>query len=178
MSAMKFLKYLSPFLLIFILTACGEKVSARIEDFIFSKDDFECAGTVSDQLIKADGKITPGNTTPTQITAQLDKSKGKLTLEGSAPIQSIGTYFLVCSMNGDVIQINGTTCESDADVMQRMENYGRKPADIQNWIDHMHDNTVKGEFNRLNKELKLLASTKNDASTTEIRGAFKCTSKS
>jgi hypothetical protein len=178
MSAMKFLKYLSPFLLIFILTACGEKVSARIEDFIFSKDNFECAGTVADQQIQADGKITPGNTTPTQITAQLDKSKGKLTLEGSAPIQSIGTYFLVCSMNGDVIQVNGTTCESDADVIQRMENYGRKPADIQNWLNHTHDNMVKGEFNRMNKELKLLSSTKNDASTTEIRGSFKCTSKS
>ena len=173
---MKFLKFLSPFLLIFILTACGEKISTRIEDFIFSKADFECTGTVSDQLIQADEKITSGNTTPTQITAQLDKSKGKLTLEGSAPIQSIGTYFLVCSIDGDVIQINGTTCESDADVIQRMENYGRKPADIQNWINHTHDNMVKGEFNRMNKALNLFASMKSDTSTTEIRGAFKCTS--
>ena len=37
---MKFLKFLSSFFLIFILSACGEKMSTRIEDFIFSKDVF------------------------------------------------------------------------------------------------------------------------------------------
>lgn len=177
MRTMKFLKFFALLLVVFALPACSGKINASINDFIFSKEYFECAGTVSDQLIQADGKMAPGRTNQTQITAQLDKSKEKFILEGEGPVQSIGTYFLVCVMNDNLIQINGTTCESDADVIQRLENYGRKPADIKNWIDQMHDNTVKGEFNRVNKALNLFASTKNDGSTTEIRGSFKCTSK-
>ena len=178
MRAMKFLKSFSLFLVVFILSACSDHLSSKISDFIFSKENFECTGTLSDRLIKPDGKINPANTIQSKITVLLDKSKEKLILDGDAPINTIGVYFLICSMDERTVMFNGTTCESESDMAKRMENYGRKPTDIKNWIDAIHDNKAGGEFNRVNDELNLFSLTKNDEGTTEVSGAFKCKPKS
>jgi len=174
MSTMKFLNLCSPLLVVFILSACSDNLSSKISDFIFSKENFECTGTISDRLIQPDGKVNPTPAIQSKITVLLDKFKEKLILEGDAPIQTIGVYFLICSMDNRLIKFNGTTCESESDIAKRMENYGRKPTDIKNWIDAMHDNKVGGEFNRVNGELNLFSLTKNDEGTTEVSGAFKC----
>ena len=175
---MKFLKSFLLLLVVFILSACSDNFNTKISDFIFSKEYFECTGTLSDRLIKPDGKINPANTIQSKITVLLDKSKEKLILDGDAPIHTIGVYFLICSMDNRLIKFNGTTCESESDMAKRMENYGRKPTDIKNWIDAIHDNKAGGEFNRVNDELNLFSLTKNDEGTTEVSGAFKCKPKS
>jgi len=177
MRAMKFLKSFPLLLVVFILSACSDNFNTKISDFIFSKEYYECTGTLSDRLIKPDGKINPANAIPSHITVLLDKFKGKLILDGDAPIQTIGVYFLICSSDAHVLKLNGTSCESEWDIVKRMESYGRKPIDIKNWIDYMHDNKVGGEFNRVNDELNLFSLTKNDAGTTEVSGAFKCKTK-
>ena len=177
MRAMKFLKSFPLLLVVFILSACSDNFNTKISDFIFSKEYYECTGTLSDRLIKPDGKINPANAIPSHITVLLDKFKGKLILDGDAPIQTIGVYFLICSSDEHVLKLNGTSCESELDIVKRMENYGRKPIDIKNWIEYMRDNKVGGEFNRVNDELNLFSLTKNDAGTTEVSGAFKCKTK-
>jgi len=88
------MKSLLTILVVFLLSSCGNNSNTNVLDYIFSKDYFECHGTISDRPINADGKGAPLNAVQSQITVLLDKFKNKLTIEGDDQIQNIGVYFL------------------------------------------------------------------------------------
>ena len=165
--------YLS-ILVVFFLSSCGNNANTSVLDYIFSKDYFDCSGTISDRSINSDGKGTPLNSVQSKITVLLDKFKNKLTIEGDDQIQNIGVYFLVCSTENKITKINGVTCESEAETAKRLEGYGRTQMDIKNWIESKREQNVWGEFNRENGYLNVYSSVKNETSNIEIVGAYKC----
>jgi len=171
------MKLLLSILLVFLLSSCGNNSNTSVLDYIFSKDYFECNGTISDRTINADGKVAPLNSAQSKITVLLDKFKNKLTIEGDDQIQNIGVYFLVCSNENNISKINAATCESEAETTKRLEGYGRTQIDIKNWIELNNEKKVSGELNRENGDLHLYSSVKNDTSNIEITGTYKCKSK-
>jgi hypothetical protein len=172
------MKLLLSILLVFLLSSCGNNSNTSVLDYIFSKDYFECNGTISDRPINADGKGAQLNSVQSKITVLLDKFKNKLTIEGDDQIQNIGVYFLVCSTENNISKINAATCESEAETTKRLEGYGRTQIDIKNWIELNNEKKVSGELNRENGDLHLYSSVKNDTSNIEITGTYKCKSKS
>ena len=174
---MKFIKSLSSILIVCLLSSCGNNSNTSVFDYIFSKDYFECIGTISDRTINSDERSTPLNSIQSKITVLLDKYKNKLTIDGDDQIQTIGVYFFVCSTENNITKINGTTCESEVDVIKRLEGYGRKQIDIKNWIESNHEQNVRGEFNRENGDFTVYSSVKKDTSKIEITGSYKCKSK-
>jgi hypothetical protein len=164
--------------IVFLLSSCGNNSNTSVLDYIFSKDYFECSGTISDRSINSDGKGTPLNSVQSKITVLLDKFKNKLTIDGDDQIQSIGVYFLVCSTENNITKINGAICESEAETTKRLEGYGRTQMDIKNWIESKREQNVWGEFNRENGSLSVHSFVKNETSNMEIVGAYKCKPKS
>ena len=172
------MKSLLSIFVVFLLSSCGNNSNTSVLDYIFSKDYFECNGTISDRPINADGKGAQLNSVQSKITVLLDKFKNKLTIEGDDQIQNIGVYFLVCSTENNISKINAATCESEAETTKRLEGYGRTQIDIKNWIELNNEKKVSGELNRENGDLHLYSSVKNDTSNIEITGTYKCKSKS
>lgn len=174
---MKFIKSLSSILIFCLLSSCDNNSNTSVFDYIFSKDYFECIGTISDRTVNSDEKSMPFNSIQSKITVLLDKYKNKLTIDGDDQIQTIGVYFFVCSTKDNITKINGTTCESEVDVIKRLKGYGRKQIDIENWIESKHEHNVWGEFNRGNGDFTVYSSFKKDTSMVEITGSYKCKSK-
>ena len=165
-------------IVVFLLSSCGNNSNTSVFDYIFSQDYFECSGMISDRSINSDGKGTPLNSVQSKITVLLDKFKNKLTIQGDDQIQNIGVYFHVCSTENNITEINGVTCESEAETTKRFEGYGRTQTDIKNWIESKREQKVWGKLNRENGDLIVYSSVKNEASNIEIVGAYKCKPKS
>jgi len=172
------MKSLLSIFVVFLLSSCGNNSNSNVLDYIFSKDYFECIGTISDRPINADGKGAPINSAKSKITVLLDKFKNKLTIEDDDQIQNIGVYFFVCSSENRISKINGTTCESEAETTKRLEGYGRTQIDIKNWIDSKNEQKVWGDLNRENGTLTVHSWVKSENSVIELTGTYKCKSKS
>ena len=172
--AITIMKSLLTILVVFLLSSCGNNSNTNVLDYIFSKDYFECHGTISDRPINADGKGAPLNAVQSQITVLLDKFKNKLTIEGDDQIQNIGVYFFVCSTENSISKINGITCESEAETTKRLKGYGRTQIDIKNWIESKNEQRVWGDLNRENGNFTVHSWVKSENSTIELTGTYTC----